>query len=77
MLQGLWIPVKLEKELVLDCFNFKKLTKLECNLLRRIYWEEILRHLGGDFNILANLSSNYTKTSLLKPQVPVKSAKPQ
>merc|ERR1712137_79625 len=64
--RGKWIPVLMEKEMILDAFRFKNLTSLECNMLKRMYWEEILRHLGGEFDNMADLSNNYHQATYLK-----------
>merc|ERR1712137_158166 len=64
--QGKWIPVLMEKEMILDAFRFKSLTPLECNMLKRMYWEETLRHLGGEFDSMADLASNYHQATYLK-----------
>jgi len=64
--QGKWIPVLMEKEMILDAFRFKSLTSLECNMLKRMYWEEILRHLGGEFENMADLANNYHQATYLK-----------
>lgn len=52
--------------MILNMFRFSNLNSMECSVLRRLYWEEILRHLGGEFDGMANLSSNYAKTPYLR-----------
>lgn len=63
---GLWIPVTFDSSMLVGSFRFSNLSGLECNLLRRLFWEECLLHLGGEFAKVASLSSCYAKSSYLK-----------
>jgi len=61
--QGCWIPVEVEAPLLLEDFQTPTESFLtnDSHKLRRLYWEEVLRSLGGDYVPISKLSSTYRR----------------
>lgn len=68
--EGHWIPVTIDPRLVVSYYEFARdisLSSVECSNLRRIFWEEVLTHLGGEFVSFARLSSALRRYSIFLP----------